>query len=354
MSPAADNVIRRLDAARQKWWFFTLTTTTVIAVCASFGTLLALMLADAYARFSQVTLLFMAAGWLAMTLALVVLVCRRLLRNQRSLEATARRVESECPELGSNLINLVQLCEDHGGEGRAFRAAAVKEAVAKVGHARFEGAAAQQPAWRRFLYCMQTPRDLAVSVGVLGLLIVLAVLCHLYVANFGSAADRLMNPWTFVPSVGEVEIVEVTPGNAEVILGGSLQIAAVIDNPDGRPHKAVLFITPEGEEESQLVMTADDEHGRYTLTLSSVVKPFAYRLEIGDTQTEIYTVKVLAKPTVLDAQITLHYPAYMNQDPQPLPQTHLDLDAPQYASAELRIRPSVRLNQDPDEIEFRS
>jgi len=354
MSPAADNVICRLDAARQKWWFFTLVTTTVIAVCVSFGTLLVLMLTDAYARFSQITLLVMAAGWLAMTVALVVLVCRRLLRSQRSLEATARRVESEFPELGSNLINLVQLCEDRGGGGRAFRSAAVKEAVAKIGHARFEAAAAKQSAWRRFLYCMQTPRDLAVSVGVLGLLIVAAVLCHLYVANFGSAADRLMNPFTFVPSVGEVEIVEVTPGNTQVILGGSLQIAAVINNPEGRPHKARLFITPEGEEETELVMTADDEYCRYTLTLSSVVNPFAYRLEIGDTQTEIYAVEVVEKPIVAGVEITLHYPAYMNRDPEPLPQTHLDLDAPQYATAELHIRPSVPLNRDPDRGEFRS
>jgi hypothetical protein len=48
MSPAAESVLRRLDAARQKWWFFSLLTTTTLAACASFGTLLAFMLADAY------------------------------------------------------------------------------------------------------------------------------------------------------------------------------------------------------------------------------------------------------------------------------------------------------------------
>ena len=31
MSPVADGVVRRLDAARQKWWIFTLLSTAVLA-----------------------------------------------------------------------------------------------------------------------------------------------------------------------------------------------------------------------------------------------------------------------------------------------------------------------------------
>ena len=50
MSPAAENVIQRLDAARQKWWLFSLLTTTVLAMCVSFGVLMAFMLADSLAE----------------------------------------------------------------------------------------------------------------------------------------------------------------------------------------------------------------------------------------------------------------------------------------------------------------
>ena len=35
MSPEADSVIERLDAARQKWWLVSLLTTTVLAGCVS-------------------------------------------------------------------------------------------------------------------------------------------------------------------------------------------------------------------------------------------------------------------------------------------------------------------------------
>ena len=47
MSPAAENVIERLDGARQKWWLFSLLTTAVLAACVSLATILALIVTDA-------------------------------------------------------------------------------------------------------------------------------------------------------------------------------------------------------------------------------------------------------------------------------------------------------------------
>ena len=139
MSPAAESVIRRLDGARQKWWLFSLLTTAVLAACASFGTILTLMLADAFVKFSQWWLLAMLLAWLLLTGALVFAVARRLLRGQRSLEAAARRVEAEFPELGSSLINLVQLSEDSNSASPAFREAAVSQAASQIGSVPLDG-----------------------------------------------------------------------------------------------------------------------------------------------------------------------------------------------------------------------
>ncbi len=66
---------------------------------------------------------------------MTAIVARRLLRGQRSLEAAARRVEAEFPELGNSLINLVQLSEDAKNASPAFREAAVNEAAAQIGNA---------------------------------------------------------------------------------------------------------------------------------------------------------------------------------------------------------------------------
>jgi len=341
MSPAAETVLRRLDAARQKWWFFSLLTTTTLAACASFGTLLTFMLADAYLKLPQFGLLTLFLAWLAVTAVLIALVGRRLLRSQRSLEATARRVEAEFPELGSNLINLVQLAEDQKNVDRAFCQSAVNQAAAQIGGVAFAAAAKKESRWRRLIHCMQTPRDLAESGIVLALLVVVAVLGNMWIPNWGSAASRLLKPWEFVPSVGKVEIVSVTPGNTEVLVGTSVEIAAEIKNPESLPHRATLFVTGEGEKESPLPMAADEKHQRYKLAVPSIVKPLKYRLEIGDSQTTLYTVGVREKPVIEKVQATFRYPAYLGRKNETFTQKGLDLEAPQYTVAELRLRPSV-------------
>jgi hypothetical protein len=341
MSPPAAAVIHRLDGTRQKWWLFTLLSTTVLAVCISFGTLMAFMLADALLRFSQLVLLGMFLAWLTVTGVLLVTVGRRLARNQRSLEAAARRVESECPELGSDLINLVQLAEDTKNQQRAFCEAAVRQAAARIGQFRFDGVAAQQPRWRRFIHCMQTPRDLAESLALLGLLMAGATACGFFIPSWGSAASRLLRPWHFVPSVGAVQIISVKPGNTEVLLGSSLEIAAQVSKPDDRPCQGVLFVRPQGEAEAALAMTPDKKQEHYQFTLPSVLKPLRYRLQIGDSQTELYSVGVREKPTIAEVEVVLHYPAYLGRQDTTFSQKHADLEAPQYTVVELKFHTSV-------------
>ena len=341
MSPVADSVVQRLDAARQKWWIFSLLSTCVLALCASLATLLACMLLDALVQFSQAVLAGMLLAWLGVSTALIVFIVRRLMRGQRSLEATARRVEAELPELGSNLINVVQLSQDRVNESHWFREAAVKEAAARVGHASFDEAASRESRWRRFRYCMQTPRDLMESFVGLGTLVAIGVLCSMLLPGWGSAASRLLKPWQFVPAVGSVGVIKVTPGNTEVLVGASLPVTAEVQNPEGKPYKAVLFATTEGEAEQELLMTAADEsRGKYAFTLPSVLKPLRYRVEIGDSQSAVFQVGVREKPAVDEVEVTYRFPAYLGRSPETFAQRHADLEAPVGTEAELRIRAS--------------
>ena len=313
MSPAAENTIERLDSTHQKWWLFSLLSTTVLAASLSFGIFLAMMLADALERLSQAWLLVSCVTWLGVTGTLLFIVGRRLLRGQRSMEATARRVEVEFPELGSQVINLVQLADDRQNANRVFCEAAVNQAAADLGQVAFERAAARESRWRRLVHCMQTPRNLAESLAILAVLIAAATLCGARIPNWGSAAKRLLAPWTFTPSVGSVEIVSVTPGDAEVLLGEDVEIAAEIENPQGKPHRAVLFIAPAGGQESPQAMTADEKHRHYTATVPAVLKAFHYRLEIGDSQTAIYSIGVREKPVIESVEVKFQYPAYLGR-----------------------------------------
>ena len=168
-----------------------------------------------------------------------------------------RRVEAEFPELGSSLINIVQLAEDKRVADQAFRAAAVNDAAVRVGEFPFDAAASQQSRKRRFLYCMQTPRDLAESLLLLAVLIGVAVACHRCIPAWDSAVNRLMAPWQFVPAVGKVEIVKVSPGDEQVMVGDGLEVVAEINNPRNLPHSGRLLLMVEGEKESDLPMAAD-------------------------------------------------------------------------------------------------
>lgn len=341
MSPAADGVIRRLDAARQKWWFFSLLTTMVLAICASSGLLLLFMLADSLLKLPQLVLATLFLVWLLTTLAIMFGVGRRLVRGQRSIEAAARRVEAEFPELGSNLINLIQLSEDSKNVDRAFCEAAIGQAAAQIGNVPFASAPEKESRWRRFLCCMQTPRDLAESSGILALLVGLAIVCEAMLPNWSSAASRLLAPWEFVPSIGAVTIVSVTPGNTDVLVGDSVEITAEIKNPEGKQHQATLFVTSENESESPLVMAGDEKNQQFKLTVPSVLKPLKYRLEIGDSQTEVYAIGVRMKPVVDSVEVAFHYPRYLGRKDDTISQKGLDLETPQYTVAELRLRPSV-------------
>jgi hypothetical protein len=341
MSPVADQVIQRLDAARQKWWLLSLLTTAVLSLCVLLGTLMAFMLADSLLKLPQLLLAGLLLTWIVLTLAIMFGVARRLIRGQRSIEAAARRVESEFPELGSNLINVVQLSEDRKNVDRAFCEAAIHQAAARIGPIAFDRAAERESRWRRFRYCMQTPRDLIESCGLLAILIAAAVAFEMLIPNWSSAASRLLSPWEFVPSVGSVDILSVTPGNTEVLVGQSIEVVAEIKNPEKTPHEATLWVTPEGEPATFAVMSADEAHQHYKLAVPSILKPLSYRLEIGDSQTRAYSVGVREKPVVESVEVTFRYPAYIGRKNESVVQKGLDLESPQYTVADLRLRCST-------------
>ena len=66
-----------------------------------------------------------------------------------------------------------------------------------------------------------------------------------------------------------------------------------------------------------------------------------YRVEIGDSQSPAYTIKVREKPTVAEVSVTCHYPAYLKRKDDTYKQRTADMEAPQYSVAKLQIRPST-------------
>ena len=244
------------------------------------------VLIDALVPLPRLGLQMLFLTWAVVTIASGVYLIVRWRRGRRSLAATARRVELEFPELGSRLINLVQLSGQDGEADGEFARAAATQAALEVADFRFDRAAARETRWRRLVLCLQTPRDLVEAVFLVGGILAFAFLMNLLLPHWSSAASRLLRPWSFVPTVGSVKIVKVTPGDTELLIGSSLEIAAEIDNPDHRAYPAMLYVLRPGESEAAQALVPDENNQKFVAALPQVLGPLQYRLEVGDTQTQ--------------------------------------------------------------------
>jgi hypothetical protein len=341
VTQAAD-IAGRLDATWSRWWLCSLGAGLAGAAALAFGALGVAVLLDAAFRLPQPALGAALALWAALSAAALGVQIARLLRFRRSREATARRVEREFPELGSHLINVVQL--SGADEADPFRAAAVAQAVAAIGATPFERAAERRSRRERFGLCMQTPRDVGEATAALAGVLVLGGLCSLVVPGWGVATRRVLHPWAFVPASGSVRVLKVAPGDTEVLLGSALDVSAEVDDAGGRASRSAwLFVRPDGGRESRVPMRADASGRRFAASVPQLVGPVAYRLEIGDTQTRRYAVGVYRRPTVAAVAVTYEFPAYLDRPSRTVRQAHGDLQAPAGTRAMLAITPAGRV-----------
>ncbi len=342
VAPQAEVVTSRLRDTRRRWWMFSLGTGFVLAISVSIGVLMIFVLADALLRLPQAVIGALFLAWAGASLAAFTILLGRLRRGRRSLAATARRIELTFPELESHLINLVQFAEQagDGSPANSFRQASLAQAAAAVVDFPFDQAATRETRWRRFSLCMQTPRDLVESSLVLGGILGVALVLSALVPTWGSSVRRLAHPFRFVPSIGSVRILEVTPGNAEILIGSSLPFSARIENPAQKPQPATLFFRQSGKAETALTMMPDAKNQVYLAARSQVLAPLEYRLQIGDSQTPYFRVSVYEKPTIADVEVAYDYPSYLGRPRATISQNHADLEAPQFTRVELRIHPS--------------
>jgi hypothetical protein len=338
----AGEITGRLEATWSRWWLCSLGAGLAGAAAVAFGTLAAFVLLDALFGLSQPALGVLLGLWSLLAAALLGVQMARLLRFRRSPEATARRVEMEFPELGSHLINLVQLATPNGRppEADPFRAAAVAQAVAAIGDAPFARAAERRSRRERFALCMQTPRDVGEAVGALAAVLLLGGLLHLVVPGWSLSTRRLLHPWAFVPAVGSVTIRNVSPGDAEVKLGSGLDVTAEIAPGGKAVREASLFVRPRGGREVRSPLRADASGRHFAASVPQVTGPVEYRLEIGGTQTRRYAVGVYREPKVAAVAVTYEFPPYLETPLQTIRQAHGDLEAPAGTRALLAITPA--------------
>lgn len=333
-----EEITSRLESARIKWWGFSLGTGLALASSLSLGMLFVAVTLDSVMRLSQTGLAIVFSTWAALTLLFIlVLVLHQRRCRCRGLEATARRVEMEFPELGSHLINLVQFSdyESRGG----FHRAAMLQAASASEKVCFDAVARRQGRWQRIVHGLNTPRDLLVTCLLLAGIVTAGFLLSSSIPTWATSWWRVLRPWEFTPSVGRVQIVNVSPGDSEVLIGSSVDIVAETENADGTEWPASLIVSRSGEVEMVQAMQPDKGFKRFRASLSAVTVPTRYRIEIGDSQTGYFTLKVRHKPAIAEVAVTYFYPPYLGRPKETITQKHADLEAPQFTVAHLAISP---------------
>ncbi len=343
LSDIAQPIFERLSRTSERWWLVSFACRMALLLAMALAIFFTCVLLDVWLQFGQRGLLALSLAWLGVTLALAAWLIVGILRRQWNLEATARHFEVAQPELGNDVINVVQLAAASEPDSTGFRAAAVADAMRRLETVPFETRAVARTRWQRLVRGVQVPRDLLEHLGLLFAVCLLGVVLMELAPAGSSVTRRLLRPWEFVPQEGAVKILDVTPGNAEVLAGTSLEISARIENPSRRSYPATLVVIPAEGSPTKQGLLANETNDRFVAAIPAVLQPIQYRIEIGDSQSPQFTVRVFEKPTVESADVTYEFPAYMGRANETAHQKHADLKAPQFATADLQLRATTAI-----------
>lgn len=146
------------------------------------------------------------------------------------------------------------------------------------------------------------------------LALVLVVVLVLFPGRMRNAFARIARPGRHIPKVGRVVITDVAPSEDTILVSGDpLHVKATIERtalPDVAGAFHYLF---EGGKPKSLRMHGDETRERFEAVLRDVRVPLSYYLDIGGTETRLFRVTIVEKPTVTSIWRRYHYPPYTRE-----------------------------------------
>lgn len=330
-------VLKRIDDLAEHWSFYSILTGGVIAGWVTVAALMLIVALDMAFAFESAGRLLLVIAWGAVSIAAFLLLMVRPLRAMRTRAAMARRLEGIFPQLGSSLINSVQLTSERQTGSPALRILALRQADLSAEKVALN-TAPRRLTWRqRYRRHMHTPRDLLLALTICGLLAAVGGVCHLMFPAWPNAVYRLFHPTQFIPALGSARIVSVEPGDEELFSGSPLTIAAVLENPSAKQFDGELVIVADDNSERRLGLVPSEHNDRYAITLPKVTDPFTYRLEVGGTQTEHHRISIFDRPAVESLSASYRYPVYLARAEETAELPDGTITVPQYTVVNLSI-----------------
>ena len=219
-----------------------------------------------------------------------------------SEEDIARAVGRHHPTVADRLVNLLHLADGKRSHAPApLVDHAVQHLADDLDEVSFDDVADYGRA-RQALRLASLP-----LVGVLAFLLVAP-------STFLNASERLLAPGTKFDRPAPFEL-SITPGNAQLVRGDTLQITA---QATGTPPAQARLLLRDTSGTTEEIALKSDSLGRFRHTVPNLRRPLQYRLVASPVRTPWHEVRVAARPQVRQLQLTVTPPAYTGRSPRPL------------------------------------
>jgi hypothetical protein len=141
--------------------------------------------------------------------------------------------------------------------------------------------------------------------GLIAVPLLLATM--LFPKPFMHGWQQMLHPAVFVPKTGSMVITQVQPGDVTLVAGQPLEIE--ITATGKQTPEAKLFFD-DGTPTATLSPTPVDDALRYTYRADHVDKSMRYRVSVGDTESQWYSVNIVRKIALQNITIGFTPPVY--------------------------------------------
>lgn len=326
-----DELLDRLQAVRSRYWASGVLSSALalLAVLAG-GVVLAGAVLGYWPGQPPLALRWGLLGTVLLTsLAAAAALLRRLIWRCNSAQM-ARFVERHLAEARNDLINSILLGREQQPASPELVQRAIAEAVVRCRSIDLRRSVSARPMRRWGLIAA-------------GALLLLAGFAALQPGAFGRGLKAL-SPRTYVPTVNELELLALEPGDAELLAGEPLTIRAEVRNDDARLLDARVVIQGRTE---PLLMLPDRGYSVFTAAIPAVEDSFAYRVEIGNSRWPAekpwYTVRAVKRIAIEGLTLGYEYPAYTGLEPNTVPDAEGPIEAPNGSRVLLTLRLGERV-----------
>jgi hypothetical protein len=307
-SKSFEALISKIDAFIRMYYKNRIIRGIIYSVALLVVFFLILNLLEYFSYFGQLTRAILFFGYITLALALVgayiVVPVLKLFKigNRISYERVADIISRHFPEISDKLINTLQLgsMAGLGSENMEMLEAAILQKTERIKHIPFTDAIDKKENVRKIPYAI-----IPLSVVLILLIAAPTVIKDpaQRISNYQVHYERPM-PFRFI----------ITHNEFNILKGDDLDLNIRIE---GSELPAEVFV----EYDKKVAKSARVANNEFVYRFRSLNQDLSFRLQAGGFFSETYRVRVMPKPVILNYNIALNYPAYVNRAPEELQNT---------------------------------